>query len=102
MKRIALAVVVAGLIAVVAVPALAQPRGARDPFEPRVTEQTLAPGTQPGEAQPGVEPGVQPAPQTPEQMPATGAETQPWLVAAYALVAFGAGALVLSRTLRPA
>jgi hypothetical protein len=94
--------IVAGAMSILVVLAAASSVAAqqRDPFEPLVE-----PGTG-GEGAPADETGTQPvAPQPAEpgadRLADTGAETEPWLAVAYALAAVGAGAVVLSRTLRP-
>jgi hypothetical protein len=86
-------VVLIGLV--FAAPAAAQ---LRDPFEPLVEEGATA-GTTTGETTGGTT-TVQPGPAT-EAEPTTGADPSPYLMVAYALVAIGAGAIVIAKTLQP-
>lgn len=90
------------LVLVVAAPALAL----RDPFDPVISQAQLTGGTGDGT---GTADGTGDTDGTgtdgtgtevsagADQMANTGSETEPWLVAAYALIAIGAGAVVLSR-----
>jgi hypothetical protein len=108
--RKAIGVLLAGLVLVVAfaAPAFAL----RDPFDPVVD---LTPDTEGGagggsseeeatEVDVGGGGGTQiseTATQS-ETLANTGSEVEPWLVVAYGLIAVGAAAVVLSRTLTPA
>ena len=95
------------LVLVVAAPALAL----RDPFDPVISQAELTggtgdttgttgdgTGTTDGTATNG---GTQVSGTGVDQMANTGAETEPWLVAAYALIAIGAGAVVVSKLNAP-
>lgn len=89
------------LVVVVAAPALAL----RDPFDPVISQAELTgtgdtsgdgTGTATGDGTGTTDGGTQVSGGA-DQMANTGSETEPWLVAAYALIAIGAGALVLSK-----
>ena len=94
------------LVLVVAAPALAL----RDPFDPVISQAELTgtgdttgttgdgTGTTDGT---GTNGGTQVSGTGADQMANTGAETEPWLVAAYALIAIGAGAVVVSKLNAP-
>lgn len=98
-RRLLLAVAVAAVLVVVL------PAGAvaqRDPFDPLVDPDAATAGaggtittttTTAGDAAPGPAGGGGDA----DGLPNTGSDATPWLVLAYALVAGGAGAVVLSR-----
>ena len=96
--------VLAGVVlsALFAGPAFAQ---IRDPFDPAIDTSTDTGGTvtQPppvtGDGGP-----VQPAPTEVggESLANTGSDTEPWLVAAYGLIATGFAAVFISKTLRSA
>ena len=91
--RRAFAVVVLALVLLVliAAPAMAQ---ARDPFVPLVQPGgAVDPETGEPVAGPQVAPPVQPS----EPMPNTGTDTSSWFGLAYALIAVGAGMVVLGR-----
>ncbi|MGH2746673.1 MAG: hypothetical protein ACRDKB_01945 [Actinomycetota bacterium] len=92
--------IVAGVITILVVLAAASGAVAqqRDPFEPLV--EPGAGGEAPA-GETGTQPGPQPAEPGADRLADTGGETAPWLAVAYALAAIGAGAVVLSRTLRP-
>jgi hypothetical protein len=94
--RRALAVVVLALIlvALIAAPAMAQ---ARDPFVPLVQPGG---GVDPATGEPVTDPQVAPPVQPSEPMPNTGADTSSWFGLAYALIAVGAGMVVLGRLYR--
>lgn len=89
------------LVLVVAAPALAL----RDPFDPVISQAELTGGgdTSGGDGTgttgdgTGTTNGGTQVSGGSEQMANTGSETEPWLVAAYALIAIGAGAVVLSK-----
>ena len=92
------------LVLVMAAPALAL----RDPFDPVISQAELTGGTG-GDTSGGDGTGTTDGDGTgttdggtqvsggADQMANTGSETEPWLVAAYALIAIGAGAVVLSK-----
>lgn len=89
------------LVLVVAAPALAL----RDPFDPVISQADLSGGTGDTSGDGGTTvgdgtgttgDGSQVSPGA-DVMANTGSETEPWLVAAYALIAIGAGAVVLSK-----
>ncbi len=92
------------LVLVVAAPALAL----RDPFDPVISQTQLTAGTGDGTGD-GTGTGTGDTDGTgtdgtgtevsagADQMATTGSETEPWLVAAYTLIAVVAGAVVLSR-----
>src|SRR5687768_11350920 len=91
------------LVLVVAAPALAL----RDPFDPVISQAELTGGTggdttggdgtgTTGDGTGTTDGGTQVSGGA-DQMANTGSETEPWLVAAYALIAIGAGAVVLSK-----
>lgn len=90
------------LVLVVAAPALAL----RDPFDPVISQAELTGGTgdttggdgttTTGDGTGTTDGGTQVSGGA-DQMANTGSETEPWLVAAYALMAIGAGAVVLSK-----
>ena len=91
------------VVMLLAAPASAQ----RDPFDPVIdttAEGQAADGqaadgdAQQGDGDAGTDPTGPPGA---DGVPNTGADPEPWLVAAYALIAFGAGALALSKTLSP-
>ncbi|HJR45706.1 MAG TPA: hypothetical protein VJ927_08890 [Actinomycetota bacterium] len=89
-----------GLVLVVfsAAPALAL----RDPFDPVIDTSPEAPagggGAQVGDTDGGAGDGPTVIGQTGgESLANTGAETEPWLVMAYAAIAIGAGAVVVSK-----
>lgn len=94
-----IAVVFAAVVFVLAVaaPAMAQ---ARDPFDP-VIDTTGGSATNEGGEPVTLPEGEVPPPAQSEVMANTGADTEPWLVTAYVLVAVGAGIVVLSKTLAP-
>lgn len=86
------------LVLVVAAPALAL----RDPFDPVISQAQLTGGTGDGTGTgdtdgTGTDGTGTEVSAGADQMATTGSETEPWLVAAYALIAIGAGAVVLSR-----
>lgn len=91
------------LVLVAAAPALAL----RDPFDPVISQAELTGGTGTGTTTgdgtgttgdgTGTTNGGTEVSGGADQMANTGSETEPWLVAAYALIAVGAGAVVLSR-----
>ena len=94
-----------------AAPAHARPSDLRDPFRPLLSNETDgAPsggdptGTDPaGEDPTGDDPtgGVDPDPVPPDGLPTTGSDTTEWLAGAYALIAVGAGLVMLDRVARP-
>jgi hypothetical protein len=91
------------LVALTAVLAFAAPAAAqlRDPFDPLVTEgEGTTEGTTEGTGTTGGGPVVQPQPAT-EVDANTGGDPSPFLVIAYGLLALGAGAVVISKTLGP-
>jgi LPXTG-motif cell wall-anchored protein len=71
---------------------------ARDPFEPLIDPN--APVGVPGDPVPGTDPDSAPPFQPSEPMPNTGADTSSWFGLAYALIAIGAGMVVLGRLYR--
>jgi LPXTG-motif cell wall-anchored protein len=93
---IASLVAVVGLI--VAAPALAQQR---DPFDPVIEPQETVVATGEGGTP---EPGTTPAEDTAgtEQLPNTGGDPNAWLVAAFVLIALGAGVVVVAKSFGPA
>lgn len=101
MRRIAAAAVLAVAVTIlVGAPALAT----KDPFKPLVTSEQAATATTTGATTTTTTTAQDPAAPTEplsESVPNTGADVATWLVVAYGLVAAGAGALVLARTLRP-
>ena len=98
MRKLLLAVVMgATLVVMMAAPALA----IRDPFEPAI-DLTADTGGDTGGAQvdtgdDGATVGGQVDEVGSDGLAATGAETEPWLVAAYGLIAAGAAAVALSK-----
>ena len=105
MRRFVGAVFLVLVLIALAAPAFAQsriPEGARDPFEPLIAPGT-GQATGDGTTDDGGGPVVQPAPDTTDRLATTGMDVQPWLMAAYSLIALGGGAVVWSRvkTLRP-
>jgi hypothetical protein len=101
MRRVTGRTTVCLLVALFAVLALVAPAAAqlRDPFEPLVTEGSTTEGTTGGTGTTdggGTE--VQPQPAT-EVDANTGGDPSPFLVIAYGLLALGAGALIVSKTL---
>ena len=96
-KMIAVAFAAVVFVLVVAAPAMAQ---TRDPFRP-VIDTTGGGATDGGGGSVTLPEGEVPPPLQNEVMANTGADTEPWLVAAYVLVAAGAGIVVLSKTLAP-
>jgi hypothetical protein len=106
--RKAIVVLLAGLVLVVAfaAPAFAL----RDPFDPVVdlTPDTADGGGGGGASEEGattnadVGADVNQAVTQAETLANTGSEVEPWLVVAYGLIAVGAGAVVLSKTITPA
>lgn len=90
------------LVLVMAAPALAL----RDPFDPVISQAELSggtgdtsgdgTGTTDGDGTGTTDDGSQVSGGA-DVMANTGSETEPWLVAAYALIAIGAGAVVLSK-----
>lgn len=100
MRKVAVAIVLAvALTILVGAPALAT----KDPFKPLVTSEQAATTTTTGATTTTTTAQEPAAPTQPlsESVPNTGADVATWLVVAYGLVAAGAGALVLARTLRP-
>jgi hypothetical protein len=87
-------------LSVVVAPAAAAQEGVRDPFLPLIAPPGQEDGTV---AQPGdpTDPTVSVEPAPTEPLPTTGSSPAPWLAIAYVLVAFGTGAIVLSRVLGP-
>ena len=89
------------LVVFAAAPALAQ---VRDPFDPVISQAELT-GTETG-TQTGTEVGTNGDGATvvgengSETLANTGANTEPWLVGAYMLIAIGAGAVVISKVAR--
>ena len=96
-KMIAAVFAAVVFVLVVAAPAMAQPR---DPFRP-VIDTTGGGATNEGGGPVTVPEGEVPPRLQKEVMANTGADTEPWLVTAYVLVAAGAGIVVLSKTLTP-
>ena len=72
---------------------------ARDPFLPLISE-TPAGSTDPGAPTDPTVP-VDPDPDPVDPLPDTGSSTTSWFGVAYFLVAFGGGAVVLSKVLGP-
>ena len=93
-------VVLVGALTVAGPAAAAHPEGVRDPFDPLVTPTTApaAPAAPGGPV--ATLPPVAPAPTDP--LPSTGSSPTPWVGLGYLLVAFGAGAVALSRLFGPA
>lgn len=99
-KLIAVLFAAAVAVIVVAAPALAHPQdGLRDPFRPVIDTTGATAST--GEGPVIIEEGEVPREAQTEVMANTGVDTEPWLVAAYVLVAVGGGIIVLSKTLAP-
>lgn len=94
-RSVALAFAAGVIVVIVAAPAMAQ----RDPFQPVI--DTSGTTTTTGEAPATVGEGEVPLPAQSETLANTGADTQAWFVAAYALISVGAAAVVLSRMLAP-
>jgi hypothetical protein len=84
------------VVTLLAAPALAQ----RDPFDP-VIDPNPPTTTTDGTTSSGEGPVVQPVPGT-DVMANTGSDPSPWLAIAYALVAVGAGAIVIAKLHQPA
>ena len=93
-RAIAVAVLALVLLTLFAAPAMAQ---ARDPFVPLVQ-----PGgaVDPESGEPVTDPQVAPPVQPSEPMPNTGVDASSWFGLAYALLAVGAGMVVLGRMYR--
>lgn len=98
-KLIAVLFAAAVAAIVVAAPAMAHQQGLRDPFVPVI--DTTGAITSTGEGPVIIEEGEVPPEAQTEVMANTGVDTEPWLVAAYVLVAVGGGIIVLSKTLAP-
>ena len=104
MRRILLVTLIALFTLALAGPALAQdiPQGARDPFEPLLVQDSSGAtgaaisGTSPGTTTSG-------APNTGISggLSNTGADTSPWIAAAYLLITFGAAGVVWARVRAP-
>ncbi len=88
------------LVLSAAAPAALAHEAVRDPFLPLIAPPGQEDGTaaQPGDTTDPTVP-VEPAPTEP--LPTTGSSTTPWVGIAYLLVAFGTGAVVLSKVLGP-
>lgn len=106
MRRLVVTLMAGALVALgVTSAALAQENTLRDPFDPvadenqDVTATTEGTTDTTGTTDPTDE--VQPAQETTgsERLANTGAETDPWLVGAYGLIAAGAAALILGKLL---
>jgi len=88
-----------GVLTVLGPAAAAQPEGVRDPFVPLISPTTApAPPGAPAGAVATLPPTV-PAPTDP--LPDTGSSPTSWVGLGYLLVAFGAGAVALSRLFGP-
>lgn len=98
-KFLGLMFLVAALLAV-APAAGAQPETARDPFAPLIAPPTVAPTGVPG-APAAPAPTIAPTAPAVDPLPDTGASTGSWAGIGYVLVAFGAGAVVLSKVFGP-
>jgi LPXTG-motif cell wall-anchored protein len=94
-RALAVAILALVLVVLVAAPAMAQQR---DPFQPLIDPN--APVVAPGDPAPGTDPDTAPPFQPNEQVPNTGADTSSWFGLAYALIAIGAGLVVLARLYR--
>lgn len=86
------------LVMILAAPAFAQ----RDPFDPLVTKDSSSQvddtgNSAGGPSGPNEDTNVQPSNES-GALPATGSNIDGWLAAAYLLVAFGAGAVVVAKT----
>lgn len=102
MRRLVVTLMAGALVALgVTSAALAQENTLRDPFDPVADENQDVTATTDttGTTDPTDE--VQPAQETTgsERLANTGAETDPWLVGAYGLIAAGAAALILGKLL---
>ena len=84
---------------VIALAPLAAAQEARDPFAP-VISLTDPDGTPTDPTDPVIDPD--PAPVPVDTLPSTGTYSNSWLGLAYALVALGAGTVLLSRLVGPA
>lgn len=93
---------VAALLTVcaLAAPALAQDDPVRDPFAPLITPTTAPVSPVPGQPVPAA-PTAPVAPAPTDPLPSTGSSTSTWVGIAYLLVAFGGGAVVLSKVFGP-
>lgn len=105
MRKVVIASLLGSLLVLTsAAPALAH----RDPFDPVISQADLTgatdaagsadgAGTDDDGAGTGTAPGDVVAGVSSEALADTGAESEPWLVAAFVLIAIGAGAVVLSK-----
>ncbi len=104
MRRSLVAAMVVTVIAFSAAPAFAHELGRRDPFEPLIKEETGATGPvvigTDGTVDTGTTTVVDTSGVT-DGIADTGADPQPWLVAAFVLITVGAGSIVWARLRDP-
>jgi ABC-type Na+ efflux pump permease subunit len=99
-KVLAVALVALASLLLMAAPALAL----RDPFDPVITSDSESSTTGSSETSSTVDVPTLTTDENPftDGVPTTGVDASSWLVVSYLLVVFGAAAIVLARTLRPA